>query len=389
MGIDLGTTNCYAAVLEEGQARVIRSADGHKAIPSVVAFPDAEKVLVGHAAQSFAVTGRERSACGVARLLGRKFSTTAVREIARRLPYRIAASGGDRISLVLGDRRVSPEEVCGFLVRELRQMAEGYLDHPITNAVIAVPTYYTSDQKAAVESAARLGGFLVVRLIDQPTAAIFGHSNSTLHRTGTQAVCHFGGGTFDFTVLSIGNLATETVCNAGDGFLGGGDFDARLISLLLTETPLRQYPSFSGDAVGQGRVREAAARAKAELSQSEHAGIDLPHLIKTGDHPLHLKVSLSRVRLEQITADLVARAMDVMRRALENPALDPRRIDHLLLEGGQTRMPAVRRAVAAHFGREPLLHENPEELVACGAVISAVQEYDAEEIALAFDPHGI
>ena len=388
VGIDLGTTNSYVAVLVAGEPHVILDSQGRKAIPSVVAAPEGGPLLVGHSARSFALASNERWISGPKRLLGRRYDSEPMRSVARRFPVTLKRGHADAILVHLGEGIFSPEQVSGFILYHLCEMAREYLDAPVTSAVIAVPHTFSREQRDLVSNAAQAAGLTKSQLVDEPTAALLAHKCGPGGAAGTRAVFHLGGGTCDVSVVTVGSVATEVVATVQDAFLGGVDFDAQIVQVLLAEASQQDRRRLVADVVSRQRLFEAAELAKIALSSAEHTTIDLPHLID-GDPPIHLRALIDRAQLEQITAGLIDRALTLCRTAMAQARVDRDQIDSVILDGGQTRMPKVRDAVTEIFGRTPVEGPEPEECVARGAVLAGVSEAggEDEELVLALDPH--
>jgi molecular chaperone DnaK len=386
VGIDLGTTNSYVAVLAAGEPQVILDREGRKATPSVVAAPEGGPLLVGHAARGFALTSNERWISGPKRLLGRRYDSEPMRSVARRFPVTLKRSHGDAILVHLGDGVFSPEQVSGLILYQLCEVAREYLDAPVTSAMVAVPCTYGAEQRDLVNKAAQAAGLTQVQLVDEPTAALLAHKCGPGASSGTRAVFHLGGGTCEVSLVTVGSVATEVIATAQDAFLGGVDFDAQIVQVLLAEASQQDRRRLVADVVSRQRLFEAAELAKIALSSAEQTTIDLPHLVD-GDPPVHLRALVDRAQLEQITAGLIDRALGLCRAAMTQARIDRDQIDGLVLEGGQTRMPRVRDAVAELFGRAPVAGPEPEECVARGAVLAGTTAAGEEELVLAHDPY--
>jgi molecular chaperone DnaK len=371
IGIDLGTTNSVVAVMEQGEPVVIPSSEGARLIPSVVAVnPKTGERLVGQVARRQAVTNPDNTIFSVKRLMGRKFSDPEVQKAIKVLPYKIVERPNGDAAVVMGGKEYSPPEISAMILQKIKHDAEQYLGETVTQAVITVPAYFNDSQRQATKDAGRIAGLEVMRIINEPTASAlaYGLDKNVEKRI---AVYDLGGGTFDVSILDVGDGVWEVKSTNGDTFLGGDDFDQRVINWVADEFKKDQGIDLRQDRMALQRLKEAAEKAKIELSTVMQTEINLPFITADASGPKHLQMNLSRSKLEQLTADLVERTMGPCRQAIEDANLKPSDIAEAVLVGGQTRMPAVQEAVRKFFGREPHKGVNPDEVVAIGAAIQA------------------
>ena len=371
IGIDLGTTNSVVAVMEQGEPVVIPSSEGSRLIPSVVAVnPKSGERLVGQVARRQGVTNPDNTIFSVKRLMGRKFSDAEVQRALQILPYKIVDRPNGDVAVVMGGKDYSPPEVSAMILQKIKHDAEQYLGETVTQAVITVPAYFNDSQRQATKDAGRIAGLEVMRIINEPTASslAYGLDKKVDQRI---AVYDLGGGTFDISVLDVGDGVFEVKSTNGDTFLGGDDFDQRVINWIADEFRKEQGIDLRQDRMALQRLKEAAEKAKIELSTVMQTEINLPFITADASGPKHLQMTLSRAKLEQLTADLIERTIGPCQRALEDAGLTAADIAEVVLVGGQTRMPAVQEAVKKFFGREPHRGVNPDEVVAIGAAIQA------------------
>jgi len=371
IGIDLGTTNSVVAVMEQGEPVVIPSSEGARLIPSVVAVnPKTGERLVGQVARRQGVTNPDNTIFSVKRLMGRKFSDPEVQKAIKVLPYKIVERPNGDAAVVMGGKDYSPPEISAMILQKIKHDAEQYLGEPVTQAVITVPAYFNDSQRQATKDAGRIAGLEVLRIINEPTASAlaYGLDKNVEKRI---AVYDLGGGTFDVSILDVGEGVFEVKSTNGDTFLGGDDFDQRIINWVADEFKADQGIDLRQDRMALQRLKEAAEKAKIELSTVMQTEINLPFITADASGPKHLQMNLSRSKLEQLTADLVERTMGPCRQAIEDANLKASDIAEAVLVGGQTRMPAVQEAVKKFFGREPHKGVNPDEVVAIGAAIQA------------------
>ncbi|NVB41184.1 molecular chaperone DnaK [Pseudenhygromyxa sp. WMMC2535] len=374
IGIDLGTTNSCVAVLEDNEPRVIPNPEGSRTTPSVFALSDNGEQFVGQLAKRQAITNPSKTVYAAKRLIGRKFEDPEVKELARFLPYEIVAADNGDAWIAIDDRRYSPSEIGAAILGMLKECAEDYVGETITRAVITVPAYFDDAQRQATKDAGRIAGLEVERIINEPTAATLAYGIGSAGEGGeietrTVAVYDLGGGTFDISVLELREGAFEVLATSGDTFLGGEDFDNAIVDWAAASFKAEHGVELREDKLAKQRLKEAAEKAKHELSWSLDTELNLPFIAAVGGQPVHLELSLTRRKLEELTRALVERTLGPCQTALSDAELDPGDIDELLLVGGQTRMPLVQQLVGDFFGREPSTGVNPDEVVACGAAI--------------------
>src|SRR6266540_991793 len=366
IGIDLGTTNSVVAVLEGGEPAVIANAEGGRTTPSVVAFGKDSERLVGQVAKRQAVTNPENTIFSIKRFMGRKYSE--VSEEQKMVPYKVVeASNGDARVSVQG-KLYSPPEISAMILQKLKQAAEDYLGEKVTKAVITVPAYFNDSQRQATKDAGRIAGLEVLRIVNEPTAAALAYGLDK-KKDETIAVYDFGGGTFDISVLEVGEGVVEVKATNGDTHLGGDDLDDRIIQWLAAEFKKSEGIDLSKDRMALQRLKEGAEKAKIELSTAMETEVNLPFVTADANGPKHLQVRLTRAKLEQLVDDLLQRTMAPVRQALADAGVDPKKIDEVVLVGGSTRMPKVQELVREHFGKEPHKGVNPDEVVAVGAAV--------------------
>ncbi|HMC82709.1 MAG TPA: molecular chaperone DnaK [Candidatus Polarisedimenticolia bacterium] len=368
IGIDLGTTNCCVAVMDGGAPQVVPNKDGGRTTPSIVGFTEKGERLVGQIAKRQAVTNPRNTIYAVKRLIGRKFKSPEVQAALRFLPYEVTEAANGDVRLRVRDRDYSPPEISAMILAKLKEMAEEYMEAEISEAIITVPAYFDDSQRQATKDAGRIAGLKVSRIINEPTAA------SLAYRLNEQSekkivVYDLGGGTFDVSVLQLGDGVFEVKATSGDTFLGGEDFDQRIVDWMLGEFQKKEGIDLKGDRLALQRLKEAAERAKCELSQETRAEISLPFIAADAKGPKHLNCVLTRAQFEELVSDLVDRTRQPCLEALKMAGLQPSDINEVLLVGGQTRMPKVIEAVKSIFGREPSRDKNPEEVVGIGASI--------------------
>jgi molecular chaperone DnaK len=382
IGIDLGTTNSCVAIVSGGDPVVIPNAEGSRTTPSVVAITDKGERLVGQIAKRQAITNPEHTIYSVKRLMGRKFASAQVREAMKRLPYKVVdAKNGDAHVEIRG-KSYSPPEVSAMILQKMKQTAEDYLGEPVTEAVITVPAYFDDSQRQATKDAGEVAGLKVLRIINEPTAASLAYGLDK-KKDEKIAVYDLGGGTFDISILEIGDGVFEVKSTNGDTYLGGDDFDLRIMDWLVDEFKRDQGIDLRKDKMALQRLKEAAEKAKIELSASQETEINLPFITADASGPKHLVVKLSRAKMEQLVDDLVQRTVEPCRRALADAGLTAKQIDEVVLVGGMTRMPKVQQIVREFFGKEPHKGVNPDEVVAIGAGIQgAVLKGEVKDVLL-------
>ena len=382
IGIDLGTTNSCIAIMSGGDPEVITNSEGGRTTPSVVAVTDKNERLVGQIAKRQAITNAENTIFSVKRLMGRKFNTKQVKTATERLPYKILeASNGDTHVEIRG-KQYSPPEVSAMILQKIKQTAEDFLGEKVTEAVITVPAYFDDSQRQATKDAGQIAGLNVLRIINEPTAASLAYG---LERKKEEriAVYDLGGGTFDISILEIGDGVFEVKSTNGDTFLGGDDFDIRIIDWLVDEFKKDQGINLKNDRMALQRLKEAAERAKIELSSAQETEINLPFITADASGPKHLVLKLSRSKLEQLVDDLITRSIEPCKKALADSGLSASEINEVVLVGGMTRMPKVIERVKAFFGKEPHKGVNPDEVVAIGAAIQGgVLRGDVKDVLL-------
>jgi len=387
IGIDLGTTNSCVAVMEGGKPKVIENAEGDRTTPSIVGYTDEGEILVGQSAKRQAVTNPHNTVYAVKRLIGRRFEDDVVQKDIEMVPYKITkADNGDAWVEVKGEK-MAPPQVSAEVLRKMKRTAEEYLGETVTQAVITVPAYFNDSQRQATKDAGKIAGLEVKRIINEPTAAALAYGMDKAKGDHTVAVYDLGGGTFDISIIEIaevdGEHQFEVLSTNGDTFLGGEDFDLRLIEYLAEQFKKESGIDLHNDPLALQRLKEAAEKAKIELSSSQQTEVNLPYITADASGPKHLVVKLSRSKLESLVEDLITRSMEPVKIALQDAGLSPSEINDVILVGGQTRMPMVQKAVADHFGKEPRRDVNPDEAVAVGAALQgAVLAGDVKDVLL-------
>ncbi len=372
LGIDLGTTNSVTAIMEGGEPTVLENAEGSRLTPSVVAVnPKTGERLVGQVARRQAITNPENTIFSVKRFMGRKFDDAEVQKALKVVPYKVSKASNGDVRVVLNGKEYSPPEVSAMILQKLKQDAEAKLGEKITQAVITVPAYFNDSQRQATKDAGKIAGLEVLRIINEPTAASLAYGLDKQGKEETIAVYDLGGGTFDISVLSVGEGVFEVKATNGDTFLGGDDFDQRVIDWIVDEFKKDQGIDLRQDRMALQRLKEAAEKAKIELSSTQTTEINLPFITADAGGPKHLSLNLTRAKLEQLVADLVERTKGPVQQALKDAGVSPSDVDEVVLVGGQTRMPAVQEMVKQVFGKEPHKGVNPDEVVAIGAAIQA------------------
>ncbi|HFC97866.1 MAG TPA: molecular chaperone DnaK [Thermosulfurimonas dismutans] len=370
VGIDLGTTNSCAAILKGGEPEVIPNREGTRTTPSVVAFQESGEILVGLLAKRQAITNAENTIFGIKRLMGRKYDDPVVQEWAKRVPYKIVkAPNGDAHVEVRG-KRYSPPEISAMVLRKIKEDLEEYLGQPVKDVVITVPAYFDDSQRQATKDAGRIAGLNVLRIINEPTAACLAYGLDK-KKEGTVAVFDLGGGTFDISILEIGEGVFEVKSTSGDTFLGGEDFDMRIVDYIAEEFKKEHGIDLRQDRMALQRLKEAAEKAKIELSTVTETEINLPFITADASGPKHLVMKLTRAKLEALVEDLIDRLEEPCRIAMKDAGITPQDIDEVILVGGMTRMPRVQQKVKEIFGKDPVKGVNPDEVVAMGAAIQA------------------
>ncbi len=368
IGIDLGTTNSCVAIMEGKSAKVIENSEGARTTPSMTAFTDSGERLVGQAAKRQAVTNPSNTLFAIKRLIGRRFNDPMTQKDIGLVPYHIIEGDNGDAWVEAHGEKMSPSQISAFILQKMKETAESYLGEKVTQAVITVPAYFNDSQRQATKDAGKIAGLEVLRIINEPTAAALAYGMEK-KGTGTIAVYDLGGGTFDVSILEIGDGVFEVKSTNGDTFLGGEDFDARIIDYLADEFKREQGIDLRKDRLALQRLKEAAEKAKIELSSSMQTEVNLPFITADASGPKHLNIKLTRAKLEALVEDLVARTVEPCRAALKDAGLKASEIDEVILVGGMTRMPKIMETVKEFFGREPHKGVNPDEVVAIGAAI--------------------
>jgi len=384
LGIDLGTTNSVVAVMEAGEPTVLENAEGNRVTPSVVATnPKSGERLVGTIARRQGVTNPENTIYSIKRFVGRKFDDPLVQEALKRVPYRVTRAANGDVRVVMGRKEYSPPEISAMILQKLKADAEAKLGEKVTQAVITVPAYFDDAQRQATKDAGQIAGLEVLRIINEPTAASLAYGLDKAGREEVIAVYDLGGGTFDISILRVGEGVVEVLATNGDTFLGGDDFDRAIVDWIIGEFKRDQGIDLSQDRMALQRVREAAEKAKIELSTTQSTDISLPFITATSAGPVHLQMTLTRSKLEQLTEDLVERTRGPVMKALDDAGVKAGDVNEVVLVGGQTRMPAVQELAKRIFGKEPHKGVNPDEVVAIGAAIQAgVLKGDVKDVLL-------
>ena len=382
IGIDLGTTNSCVAVMDGDEPRVIENSEGARTTPSMVAFGKDDERLVGMPAKRQAVTNPENSLYGIKRLIGRRFKDKQVQEMAKTSAFHIVEGDNGDAYVEVDGEKMAPAQISAMILQKMKETAEAFLGETVTKAVITVPAYFNDSQRQATKDAGKIAGLEVERIINEPTAAALAYGLDK-KSTGTIAVYDLGGGTFDVSILEIGDGVFEVKATNGDTFLGGEDFDERIINYLADEFKKEQGIDLREDKLALQRLKEAAEKAKIELSSTTQTEVNLPFVTADASGPKHLQVSLSRAKLESLVEDLVKRTINPCKAALKDAGLKPSDIDDVVLVGGMTRMPKIIETVKDYFGKEPHKGVNPDEVVADGAAIQGgVLQGDVKDVLL-------
>ncbi|MDD4615521.1 MAG: molecular chaperone DnaK [Alphaproteobacteria bacterium] len=382
IGIDLGTTNSCVAVMEGANTTVIHNAEGSNTTPSIVAFTSSGERLVGQAAKRQAVTNPSNTLFAIKRLIGRRFDDPMVQKDLNLMPYKIVKNQNGDAWVEAGGKNYSPSEISAFILMKMKETAEAYLGEKVSQAVITVPAYFNDSQRQATKDAGKIAGLEVLRIINEPTAAALAYGMEK-KKSGTVAIYDLGGGTFDISVLEIGDGVFEVKSTNGDTFLGGEDFDTRIMDFLADEFKKEQGIDLRGDKLALQRLKEAAEKAKIELSSSVQTEVNLPFITADQTGPKHLSVKLTRAKLESLVEDLLQKTIEPCRQAIKDAGIKASDINEVILVGGMTRMPKVIEIVKDFFGREPHRGVNPDEVVAVGAAIQAgVLKGDVKDILL-------
>ena len=386
IGIDLGTTNSCVAVLEGGKPRVIENAEGDRTTPSIIAYTD-EETLVGQPAKRQSVTNPDNTLFAVKRLIGRKFSDDVVQKDIKMVPYKIVGADNGDAWIDVKEEKLAPPQISAEVLKKMKKTAEDYLGEDVTEAVITVPAYFNDSQRQATKDAGKIAGLDVKRIINEPTAAALAYGMDQARGDSVIAVYDLGGGTFDISIIEIaevdGEHQFEVLSTNGDTFLGGEDFDLRVIDYLAESFQKDQGMDLKGDPLAMQRLKEAAEKAKIELSSSQQTDVNLPYITADASGPKHLNLKLTRAKLESLVEDLVERTLAPVKQALEDAGHSTSEINDVILVGGQTRMPLVQDKVKAFFSKEPRRDVNPDEAVAMGASIQgAVLAGDVKDVLL-------
>ncbi|PKQ39280.1 MULTISPECIES: molecular chaperone DnaK [Pseudomonas] len=387
IGIDLGTTNSCVSILENGNVKVIENAEGARTTPSIIAYANDGEILVGQSAKRQAVTNPHNTLYAVKRLIGRRFDEEVVQKDIQMVPYKIAKADNGDAWVEVNGQKMAPPQISAEILKKMKKTAEDYLGEAVTEAVITVPAYFNDSQRQATKDAGRIAGLDVKRIINEPTAAALAYGMDKAKGDHTVIVYDLGGGTFDVSVIEIaevdGEHQFEVLATNGDTFLGGEDFDIRLIDYLVDEFKKETGMNLKGDPLAMQRLKEAAEKAKIELSSSQQTDVNLPYITADATGPKHLNVKISRSKLESLVEDLVQRTIEPCRIALKDAGVDVGSINDVILVGGQTRMPLVQKLVTEFFGKEPRKDVNPDEAVAMGAAIQgAVLAGDVKDVLL-------
>jgi molecular chaperone DnaK len=370
VGIDLGTTNSCVAIFEGGEPKVIPNREGTRTTPSVVAFQESGEILVGLPAKRQAIINAQNTIFGIKRLMGRKFNDSVVQEWKKRVPYKIVEAPNGDAHVEIREKRYSPPEISAMILRKIKQDLEEYLGQEIKDVVITVPAYFDDTQRQATKDAGRIAGLNVIRIINEPTAACLAYGLEK-KKEGLVAVFDLGGGTFDISILEIGDGVFEVKATSGDTFLGGEDFDMRIVDYIAEEFKKEHGIDLREDKMALQRLKEAAEKAKIELSTTLETEINLPFITADASGPKHLVMKLTRAKLESLVEDLIDKLEEPCRIAMQDAGITPKDISEVILVGGMTRMPRVQQKVKEIFGKEPVKGVNPDEVVAMGAAIQA------------------
>ncbi|MBG5894060.1 molecular chaperone DnaK [Providencia rettgeri] len=373
IGIDLGTTNSCVAIMDGTTARVLENSEGDRTTPSIIAYTQDGEILVGQPAKRQAVTNPENTLFAIKRLIGRRFQDEEVQRDVSIMPYKIIAADNGDAWLDVKGQKMAPPQVSAEVLKKMKKTAEDYLGEPVTEAVITVPAYFNDAQRQATKDAGRIAGLEVKRIINEPTAAALAYGLDREVGNRTIAVYDLGGGTFDLSIIEIdevdGEKTYEVLATNGDTHLGGEDFDTRLINYLVEEFKKEQGVDLRNDPLAMQRLKEAAEKAKIELSSAQQTDVNLPYITADATGPKHMNIKVTRAKLESLVEDLVKRSMEPVKVALQDAGLSVSEINDVILVGGQTRMPMVQKVVADFFGKEPRKDVNPDEAVAMGAAV--------------------
>lgn len=382
IGIDLGTTNSCVAIMDGKEARVIENSEGARTTPSMVAFTKDGERIVGQPAKRQAVTNPDKTLYAVKRLIGRRFDDPQVQKMAKTAPFHIIKGDNGDAWVEIDGEKMAPAQISAMVLQKMKETAESFLGQPVTQAVITVPAYFNDSQRQATKDAGKIAGLEVLRIINEPTAAALAYGLDK-RKAGTIAVYDLGGGTFDISVLEIGDGVFEVKSTNGDTFLGGEDFDDRIIHYLADEFKKEQGIDLRNDKLALQRLKEAAEKAKIELSSTTQTEVNLPFITADASGPKHLNVKMTRAKLENLVEDLIKKTLDPLKAALKDAGLKPSDIDEVVMVGGMTRMPKIIETVKEFFGKEPHKGVNPDEVVADGAAIQGgVLKGDVKDVLL-------
>ena len=382
IGIDLGTTNSCVAVMDGKEPKVLANAEGERTTPSMVAFTEGDEKLVGQSAKRQAVTNPKNTLFAIKRLIGRSHSDPIVKKDKDMVPYKIAKSDNGDAWVEVDGKKYSPSQISAYILQKMKDTAENFLGETVTQAVITVPAYFNDAQRQATKDAGKIAGLEVLRIINEPTAAALAYGLDKTENK-TIVVYDLGGGTFDVSVLEIGDGVFEVKATNGDTFLGGEDFDMKVLNFLIDEFKKETSVDLTKDPLALQRLKEAAEKAKKELSTTQQTDINLPYITADASGPKHMNIKLTRSKLESLVSELIDRSMEPCKKALKDAGLKPNEVDEVILVGGMTRMPKVIEKVKGFFGREPHKGVNPDEVVALGAAIQGgVLQGDVKDVLL-------
>ncbi|HEY8189284.1 MAG TPA: molecular chaperone DnaK, partial [Micavibrio sp.] len=382
IGIDLGTTNSCVAVMDGKESRVIENSEGARTTPSMVAFTKDGEKIVGQPAKRQAVTNPDKTLYAVKRLIGRRFDDPQVQKMAKTAPFKIIKGDNGDAWVEIDGEKMAPAQISAMVLQKMKETAESFLGQPVTQAVITVPAYFNDSQRQATKDAGKIAGLEVLRIINEPTAAALAYGLDK-KKTGTIAVYDLGGGTFDISILEIGDGVFEVKSTNGDTFLGGEDFDDRIIHYLADEFKKEQGIDLRQDKLALQRLKEAAEKAKIELSSTTQTEVNLPFITADASGPKHLNIKMTRAKLESLVEDLIKKTIDPVKAAMKDAGIKASDIDEVVLVGGMTRMPKIIDLVKDFFGREPHKGVNPDEVVADGAAIQGgVLKGDVKDVLL-------
>ena len=385
IGIDLGTTNSCVAYLEAGRPKVIPNLEGQRTTPSVVSLTSSGETLIGSLALRQAVTNPENTVLAIKRLIGKKYDSKEAKETEKKMPYKLAGADNGDVMVVVNSEMISPQEVSSMILGYLKECAEAYLEQDVVEAVITVPANFNDHERKATKDAARICGLKVLRVINEPTSACLAYGLEA-KKNAIAAVYDLGGGTFDITLMEISDGVFHVLATNGNSYLGGEDFDNRIMDWIIDEFKRENKVDLSKNKLARQRIKEAAERAKQALSFSMESKIHLPFIFSDKSGPKHIQMVLTRAKLEELTSDLISATFPFMEQTLEDSKLTPQDIDQVILVGGQTRMPKIKEMIADFFGKKPIEDINPEEIVALGAAVqSGIIEGKMDESTLLLD----